>query len=74
MARIVGFHFREYDAKEAAKSKIYDDCGGSSSYYDDGSGSYNYEDGYILYITDECTNIERARQICIGYGGRTMVK
>jgi len=29
---------------------------------------------YTLYITDDCTNVERARQICQGYGGKTMVK
>jgi len=74
MARIVGFHFRDYDAKNAARDKIYYECGGSSAYEDYGSYRYDYEDGYILYITDDCTNMERARQICQGYGGKTMVK
>lgn len=74
MARIVGFHFRDYDEKNKAKDQIYDDCGGSSAYEDYGSDTYDYESGYTLYITDDCTNIERARQICLGYGGRTMIK
>jgi len=74
MSRIVGFHFREYDKKNEARDQIYYECGGSSAYEDYGSYRYDGEDGYILYITDDCTNVERARKICHGYGGRTMVK
>ena len=74
MARIVGFHFRDYDEKNKARDQIYYDFGGSSAYEDYGSCSYDSENGYILYITDDCTNVERARQICQGYGGKTMVK
>jgi hypothetical protein len=74
MSRIVGFHFRSYDEKNAAKDKIYYDCGGSAAYEDYGSERYDYEDGYTLYITTGCTDVERARQICLGFGGRAMVK
>jgi hypothetical protein len=74
MSRIVGFHFRDYDAKEAAKNKIYYECGGSSAYEDYGSDSYDSEYGYTLYIMDDCTDIERARKICVGRGGKTMIK
>lgn len=74
MSRIVGFHFRDYDAKNAAANKLYDEFGGYAAYEDVGSESYNYESGYVLYITSDCNDVERARQICQGYGGTTMIK
>ena len=40
MSRIVRFHFRDYDAKNATKDKIYYDCGGSSAYEDYGSEQF----------------------------------
>ena len=73
MSRIVGFHFRDYDSKEKAKNEIYYNCGGYSAYEDYGGYTYNYESGYVLYILNDCTDIARARQYCVGYGGTAMV-
>ena len=73
MSRIVGFHFSDYDAKNAAKNKIHSECGSSSAYEDYGNDRYDGEDGYTLYITDDCTDMARARQICLGYGGKTIL-
>ena len=54
-------HFKTYEDRSKAMDKMYYDCGGSKS-YDTTSGSSDRP--YGLYITDDCENVGRARQIC----------
>ena len=63
---IATYHFMNWDNYTAAKAALQQQLGGSSydTYY---SGTGN--DAYI-YITRDCSDIERASEICRGYGGK----
>lgn len=56
------YKFDTYEARKAAKDRIYDECGGSKAYCDT-SGS-----GYRLYIKEECTDPGLAAKICRAMG------
>jgi hypothetical protein len=59
-------YFRTYEDRSKAEDKMYSDCGGYKSYSETSGSS---ERPYGLYITDECENVSRARQICDMYNG-----
>ena len=67
MEHLAEVHFRTYEERERAMNDMYRDCGGSKSYQ---QTSGTYERHYGLYITGECENVARARQICIIWNGK----
>ena len=74
MYNLATFHFPDENKKNMAKNLIESECSVIYSRATE-EGGYMWhacESGYVLYITGNCKNLERARQICKEYGGNAM--
>ena len=72
--RIAAYHFHNENEKNMAKNRIDSEYSvrGFRATEEGGYFWYACMPGYVLYITSNCANLERALQIYRGYRGKSM--